>query len=89
MTARDQAKRALTAQLRRIINEAVARGEIDGHDALAIHMEIVTTMIALVRDPAERAEFVVTIVQALPQMVEVVRVGGDPRVVGVERGGRC
>jgi hypothetical protein len=85
----DQAKRALTAQLRRIINEAVARAEIDGHDALAIHMEIITTMIALVRDPAERDEFVVTIVEVLPQMVEVVRVGGDPRVVGMGPGGRC
>lgn len=89
MNAKDQAKRALTAQLRRIINEAVARGEIDGHDALAIHMEIITTMIAQVRDPAMRAEFVVTLVSALPQMVEVVHIGGDPRVVGMERGGRC
>jgi hypothetical protein len=89
MTNRDQAKRALTAQLRRIINEAVMRGEIDGHDALAIHMEIITTMIALVRDPAQRAEFVVTLVSALPQMVEVVHVGGDPRVVGANFGGNA
>ena len=86
---RDETKRVLTAQLRRLINDAVARNEIDGHDALAIHMEIVTTMIALVRDPAQRAEFVVTLVSALPQMVEVVHVGGDPRVVGMERGGHA
>ena len=83
MNDRELAKRAVAANVRRIVNSAVARGDIDGHDALAIHMEIITTMIAQVRDPAQRAEFVVTMVQALPQMVEVVHVAGDPRVVNI------
>jgi len=89
MNHKDKIKRTLAGHVRKVINEAVAAGYIDGHDALAIHMEIVSTMIAQVRSPAQRAEFVVTLVQALPQMVEVVHVGGDPRVVGSNIGGNA
>ena len=84
MNDRDQIKRALTAQVRRIINQAVARNEIEGPDALAIYMEIITTMIAQVRDPNERTEFVITLVRSLPQMVEIVHVDADPRGVADE-----
>lgn len=73
--------KAVKAAIRLAINRGVANGDIQPEEALAAIMSVVVTMIAQVRDPAQRAEFVVTLVQALPQMVEVVHVSGDPRVI--------
>ena len=69
------AKHRIACELRRITNQAVADGEIAGDDALAVYMHIVTAMLAQVRDEELRGKYVLMIVETLPLLVEIERVG--------------
>jgi hypothetical protein len=73
MTPSERNAAALRANIRRLVNLAVADGAIEPHDAFATLMNVAATYVAQVKDPAVRAEFIKTIVSHFGHAVDVAR----------------
>lgn len=73
MTRQNREIVRLKRTIRRCLNQATSRGDIDGHDALGVLMVLSAEMVARVRDDGCRAEFVDTVVTKFPAAVDLER----------------
>lgn len=66
----------LKADVRLVVNNAVADGDVHPEDALAALMSVVATYVAQVDDAALRATYIATVAEMFGTMVSLTR--GDP-----------
>ena len=80
-TGTDETERAI----RRIMNEAVANGRVDGDEAFAALMRVAAKLVAQVDDIEKRLTFIEMVMTHFGPLVEALR--RDHHMVNVERNG--
>jgi hypothetical protein len=70
--------------VRRLINEAVATGSIEPHEALAILMTVAAGYVAQVRDDGDRTTYVSHVTEHFGPIVEFLRTGDERTIAMAE-----